>query len=242
MNEELNIADLQKAGNHVMLSMRLKTAGILSLIFGLVAVAIGITSGTGTFGLVSMAIGGVLVLVGALAFVLPSAKLFILTMVATLAVAGWNIAGYWLVHNTILAALGVVQLKSAVDRFNDYKRLSKIRSGEPSPAAVDFVYGAVRRAMRGAPAESERVIQMRVGGMTWRILLAHRVGVLVARGGAALIIRGRDDLDLLRLPSKRKSRLVQVTGNVIGSTAASMSEQHFDVYRNWRRSVGKRRS
>jgi hypothetical protein len=242
MNAEPEIAELQRAANQVMLVMRLRTAGILSLLFGFIAVLTGVHSGGGMFGLASMAIGSVLVLVGALVFALPTVNMLVVSGIAMAVIAVWNIAAFWIAHNSILAVLGILQLKSGVDRFSDFKRISAMRIETPSAESLDFMFDAVKRVVRGVPGTSERLVQMRVKGMTWRILLAHKVGILVARGGAALIVRSREDLDILRAPSRGKSRLVQVTGEVIGDIPASMSEQHFEVYRNWRRSAGKRRS
>lgn len=242
MNSDLDIKDLQRAAQEVMLLMRLRTAAVWSVVFGLISVWIGLSHRYSILPLCNLGLASILILGAALSIAIPNRKMLLAGFV-TISIAGfWNISSYWMIHDIYLTLfLGIVQLKLGFDRYNDYKRLSANRMGEPTSEALDFMYNAVKRAISGKPDESERLVQLRAKGIIWRMLLSHKVAVLVSRGGAALIVRGRDDLDLLRGTSNMKTRLVAITGDVIGNVPASMSEQHFEVYRNWRRSAGKRK-
>ncbi len=246
------VDDLQGVSNYLMARKGLRWSALGSIIFGAIAVYLGVT------GLEEHWLNGSLVVLGAFLFIegvwlvaAPRPGGLILDGFALLAVGCWNI------FITVMAGalggeaegrfvgLGVVQIVWGIQSLVRYRRLMSKAIAKPSEEIlkkVDELVGAVTSA---DIKKDKDVIQFQTKGFTreeaWKARLAGEVGIFVAIiGDEALFVR-RGEANIASkgkvLLGKSLKASFQIGGRKFKGTIPPESMQRFEA---WKASAGEK--
>ncbi|MHB1459419.1 MAG: hypothetical protein ACYC0V_21110 [Armatimonadota bacterium] len=235
MYNNVDIRDLQRAASFIMIKKRLKSTGIASIIFGAIAIYIGTITDSEMARLAISAIGVFLVAEGIWVISNPSPAGILMDCVGFAAVGLWNLAAMLTGSlNTLWVILGVMQLKWAFDRYKEYKIFSKLAAQKPTPESIAQMDAMVKDILSRNVEISSDLIEMRLKGIVWRILLIDRAAIFVAANGRGVFVQNREDVALTLQPGTEGARIVTVSGDVTSDLPAQMPGEHYSRYLAWK--------
>lgn len=151
----------------------------------------------------------------------------------------WNIflaINYINTGTFLTGLLGLMQLKWAYDSFLGYRRYQEMNLPTPMPEmnkTYDDMWHFVSREMA---KKAPDLIQLWIGGLRWRALLAENFAVFASRRNKLLIIKPKTEINFAastRNPMKKR----RIQGGIILNTAterASMHNSDFVKYAEWK--------
>ncbi|MHB1000132.1 MAG: hypothetical protein ACYC27_12880 [Armatimonadota bacterium] len=235
MDSTVDIRDLQRAASFIMIRKRLKFVGIGSIIFGILAIGIGLSTPSSLSSISILIIGTFLLAEGIWVITSPSPAGIMADSLAFLALGIWNIAAVLTgsVSTSFWLILGAFQLKWAYDRYKEYKIFSRIASEKPSPESMQMMEDMVKDIVSRNIDTSDDIIVMKLKGIPWKALLLDRAAVFVAANGRGVFIQNKEDMDLARTQGSDPKGIL-ISGNVTSNLPAVMTPEHFKRYMAWK--------
>lgn len=235
MDQTADIRDLMRAANYIMIRKRLRSAGIGSIIFGLIAIYIGAITNSDIARLAITVIGIFLVAEGAWVLTSPSPAGILADSIGFAAVGLWNIAAILAANLSVLwAILGAIQIKWALDRYREYRVFSKLAAEKPTPESMALMESMVKDIIARDVAASPDIMEIRLKGVVWRALLLDRAVVFVAANGRGVFVQNREDVSLTLHPGAENAQVVTVSGDVTSQLPAEMPAEHYRRYLTWK--------
>ena len=183
----------------------LRTAGIGSIIFGLIAIGIGLSSmGNSPVNAFLAFLGLVLLVEGIWLVAAPSPAGMIVDGFALIALGIWNL--FVTVNNASsggsssgsFAILGVWQVIWGFQSFGRYRRLRKTCLAPPSPDDM-LQIDRVMEELRRSPAGSDGIIEFEAKGgphKRWKARLLPTLGVFVCGNAAEVVIAAKAEIKI----------------------------------------------
>lgn len=235
MYDNVDIRDLQRATGFIMIKKRLKTMGISSILFGLFAIYIGNTNDSITARVAISSIGIYLIIEGLWAVMNPSPIGILMDCLGFIAVGLWySVASLTGSMPTFILILGLLQIKWSFDRYKEYKIFSKMAAEKPTPESMILMESAVKDILARDVNSSNDIIEMRLKGVVWRVLLIERAAIFVAASGRGVFVQNREDVSLTLQPGAENAKIVTVIGDVTSDLPAEMPADHYRRYLVWK--------
>ncbi len=242
-----NIGELRRAAAHLSLRRTLRPSGIGSLIFGAIAIAVGVPAmNLHPLNAVLVALGAFLVIEGVLVIASPSPGGIIIDGLAILMVGGWNIA------ITALEAaegagspgffmyFGIFQLIAGVKRLADFRHFTSLPA-KPDEQVMSRLNQMVKSVLKAKPKHDMSVVEFtakeKSGQVIWRGKLLDDAAIFVRRAARQdIALAEKEEINIIRQkgPPVRKKTPVscQVGENMMYGT---MAPEHFARYESWKR-------
>jgi len=239
--------ELQKAANYRSFGKTLRPSGIASIVFGLIAVVMGIAM------IEDNPVNGVLVVIGLLLAVegvwlvsAPSPGGLIADGIALIVLGIWNLVV------TVMSAsaaggsgfgvLGAFQIIWGFQRFGRYGRVTKIAMVKPSPEVhrrLEQITGEVVQAKAiGDPRYVEFQGKTSKRSDTWQGLLGDARAVFVRAGGSDYVFASREGVDLREVQTVHAGQTLKASFR-LGDRAFSgtISPESFERYERWKKAL-----
>lgn len=240
MYNNVDILDLQRAASFIMIKRRLKSTGIASIIFGIIAIYIGTITDSEASRLAISAIGVFLIAEGIWVITNPSPAGILMDCFGFAAVGLWNIATLITASvNALWVILGVWQIKWAFDRYKEYKIFSKLAAQKPTAESIAQMDAMVKDILGRDVASSGDVVEIKLKGIVWRVLLIERAAIFVAGDGRGVFVQNREDVTLTLQPGAEGAQIVTVSGDMTSDLPAQMPAEHFKRYLAWKGVQGR---
>jgi hypothetical protein len=235
MYNNVDILDLQRAASFIMIKKRLKSTGISSIIFGIIAFYFGTITDSQTAKLAISAIGIFLVAEGIWVISSPSPAGILMDCFGIAAVGLWNIAALLTGGMSIMwVLLGVWQIKWAFDRYKEYKVFSKMASQKPTTESMAQMDAMVKDILSRDVAASSDIAEIKLKNVVWRMLFIERAAIFVAANGRGIFVQNREDVTLTLQPGVENAKIVIVTGDITSNLPAQMPADHYSRYLAWK--------
>ena len=246
-----DLDDLRAAAGHYTIKTTLRMAGTGSILFGGVAIYMGITNRhISELNVILALLGALLVVEGMWLSLITANVLLIVDGVALIILGIWNImvsisnaAGtYSASPSTLWTMLAVSQIAWGVQSFLKYKRLRKaVSTSDPSPEAKQWVADAVE-AVRSADRNNDADIVSLDGKpsvllefpKSWIGQLRDNLAVFVmTSGGSEVLVATQAEVNVKSKHYQKKSRKVTLS---LGRRVLKgfMTPKHLDRLRSWK--------
>lgn len=202
--------DLQNFANYRFVSKTLKPAGIGSVIFGIIAIAMGFGGVEGNPLNAILGLIGVFLLVDGIWIVFfPTTKGMIVDSIALFIVGVWNIlitiANAYAGGNNdpqIFAIIGVCQIIGGFRRLGLYKRYSAMPMSKPSDETLRRINDIAKTIKRAkAKQQSDIVVfktQTFISQKEWKGRLSQNSAVFVDGTGNDIVFTPKTDVDFVK--------------------------------------------
>ncbi|MGH9812360.1 MAG: hypothetical protein ACRD4T_04420 [Candidatus Acidiferrales bacterium] len=236
-------ADLQRAADSRSVRKRLKPAAIGSIIFGVIAIGLGIAS------LEDSALNAFLVLLG---FFLLGEGIWLLVQPTPVGMIVDGIAlcllGLWNLLVTVanmqsgaggfrgFAVLGIFQIIMGIQSFRRYGRFAHLAGGTASAEAIQRVDALVAGIATASMKTSADIIEFAAGGQPWKGRLAPDLAVFVAGAEEEVVLAGKSEVTIAPqepVAGKSFAALFQLGPH---SHKGSLSPEAYQRYEIWRSS------
>lgn len=236
-------ADLQRAADFRSVRKRLKPAAIGSIIFGVIAVGLGVAS------LEDSSLNALLVLLG---FFLLGEGIWLLVQPTPVGMIVDGIAlcllGVWNILVTVanmqsgaggprfFAALGIFQIIWGVQSFRRYGRFAHLAGGTASAEAIQRVDALVAGIFASSMKTAADIIEFTAGGQQWKGRLAPDLGVFVAGAEDEVVLAGKGEVSIT--PQEPVAGKAFAATFQLGphSHKGSLSPEAYQRYEIWRAS------
>lgn len=232
---EIDLRDLQRAANQIMVRRRLRPSGWFGIVFGAFALYVGFTQMSGAFAIAAILLGVFLGVGGALMIVAPTTDLIIIDGIGIALLGLFNISATFIRKgsSSVWLILGLWQLKWAYDAFSQYRIFSRLAAEKPSPRSMQLMADLMRDPRATMQSIGGSSITLGTRGLTWSVHLIPRAAIFVASRGRVIIVHNKQDV-LLSKAESEPGESVQVTAPLIGDTPAAISRSDFAAYTDWR--------
>ncbi len=253
--------DLQRVAGYRQLLKTLRPRGIGSVIWGLIAIALGLAGmDASRLNMILAAIGVFLIIEGIWVLVAPAPVGMIIDGIALLLLAIWNLATTIIDMSAgrdaspIFIVLGIAQLGWAGQSFAKYAHFSKLLSREASPETVQKFNQIVHRMEASGMANDASLIEFVTSGpaLLWKAQL-HNVGaLLLAQSGRKLsrhrkwadgnlLVATRQEVSFLKNGEGLKPDTVKVVISIKSQKMSGvMPREAFQRYEAWKIDITKR--
>lgn len=237
------MADLQRAADFRSVRKRLKPAAIGSILFGVIAIGLGMAS------LEESALNAFLVLLGLFLLgegiwllVQPTPVGMIVDGVALCLIGLWNLlvtianmqsgAGGF----RGFAALGVFQIIWGIQSFRRYGRFAHLGGGTASTEAIQRVDAVVAGIAEASMKTSADIIEFTASNRQWKGRLAPDLGVFVAGAEDEVVLAGKGEV-IITPQEPVAGKAFQATFQLgPHSHKGSLSPEAYQRYQTWRSS------
>jgi hypothetical protein len=244
--------ELQQVAEYRRARKTLRAAGIGSLVFGTIALFMGVSMLAQNFINVILVMIGLLLLVeGCWNVFFPTAEGILVDGVALLLVGLWNI--FVTVLNMLAAAaggaatppvqwgvVGVLQIAYGIYRFVSYRRFAEAFRKKPEDEELKRMHELVKMVMKANPKNSEGMISFKAknffGQQQWKGQLAENAAMFVAAQTHDVLVAGKDDvrIDVQGKVAFGKTRRAKV--RIRSQTLdALISPESLTKYEAWKR-------
>jgi len=232
-----DIEELQKVSDYRLLRKSLKGAAIGSIIFGVIAIGMGLAfMSEDPINVILVFIGVFLLVEGIWLIRSPSPRGMIVDGVALCILGIWNIFVAIAGEVGGFVVLGFFQIIWGVQSFRRYRRFSGISSQKPSKEGLRQVDDIVKSVTKTKPSESENIIELQMQNKSWKGELAKDVGIFVDTAGDEVIFARRGEVDFTTsgevTPGKPQKISIKI-GN--RSFYGKMSPESMERYESWKR-------
>jgi membrane-bound ClpP family serine protease len=241
-----NIDELRRAAAHLSLRRTLRPSGIGSLVFGGIAIAVGVPGmQVHPLNAVLVALGAFLVIEGVLVIASPSPGGIIIDGLAILMVGGWNIAisameaagggspGFFMYF-------GIFQLIAGVKRLADFRHFTSLPA-KPNERIMSSLNQMVKNVLKAKPKSDMSIVEFaakeKTGQVFWRGKMLDDAAIFVRRAARQdIALAEKEEVNIIRQkgPTVRKKIPVscQVGKDMMYGT---MAPEHFARYESWKR-------
>jgi uncharacterized protein YjeT (DUF2065 family) len=202
-----NIEELQKISDYRTIRKTLRPAGIGSIVFGVLAVVMGIASiEDNSLNAILALIGLFLLVEGIWLVVSPTPKGMIVDGIALIILGLWNIlitianASAGSGEPSSFALIGVLQIIWGFQSFKRFKRFSGVSMEKPSEESLQRVDELVKSIRSSKPKNESDIIQFQTSGFQssiWKGKLFTNASVFVTIKGQETIITRKEDVNIL---------------------------------------------
>jgi len=243
--EPSNLAiKLQKTADYRTVLKSLKTAGIWSILFGAIALVLGMVApsiwvlsalglvlvGTGVWNIVAPRPAGIIV--DGVTLLMVGAYSLVFTVLAV--TQGGGASAHW-------AVLGVTQLVWGAGRIGSYRRYASAFLEQPSDAELQQLDQAVDAVRNARPKETSGVIQIAVDGLhrsVWKAKLTGDDAIFVEVTGHDVVIGTRESVEIENRGRVMIGSAVKVTVSVDGhELKGTMPAAAWRLYEQWKTGI-----
>jgi len=237
MNEVQDIEELQRTADYRLLRKNLKGAAIGSIIFGVIAIGMGLVfMSEDPINVVLVFIGVFLLGEGIWLIRSPKPRGMIVDGIALCILGIWNIFVAITGEVGGLVVLGFFQIIWGIQSFRRYRRFSGMSSQKPSKESLRQVDDVVKSVTKAKPSESENIIELQMGNKSWKGELAKDVGIFVDRAGDEVVFARRGEVGFTTRGevTPGKPRNISI---LIGDRAfdGKISPESMERYESWKR-------
>jgi hypothetical protein len=247
------LEELQKVADYRSVRKTLRPAGIGSIIFGVLALAMGIAlAEENPLNILLALIGLFLLIEGIWLTASPTPIGMILDGVALGILGIWNIfvtianAAAGSGGGTMVAALGALQIWWGIQSFRRYSRFKNVSAEKLPEESVRYVDDFVKGIAKAKPSNEPDVIQFQISNAqppVWKARLMTGAAVLVAANGQEAVFAKKDDVNVttegkVLLGRNLKALLQFGDRNFKGSIAPEL----FERYEVWKTGIATGRT
>lgn len=239
-----NIAELQRASDYRLMHKYLRPGAIGSIIFGVIAIALGLASiDNNPINIILVLIGILLFVEGLLVLIAPSPKKIIAAGLALLLVGGWNIS--ITIYNVsaggssfFWAILGFWQIIWAFQAFGRYRRFSHLSPVKPSEEYLKWIGEAVKSVKKAKVTESDDIINFRMlkNHSNWKGMLLKQGAIFVEVRERDILLAKIEDVNFMPLGAGCGGT-TEVSFQIANRTGAGeIPPESFEKYEAWKQS------
>jgi len=245
-----NQAELQSVSNYRLVRKTLKTAGVGSIVFGLIGMGIGFV------GMEENPVNAVLGLIGIFLLVegiwvvsAPTPTGMIVDGIALLMLGVWNI--FTTIANSasngsdgphFFAILGVWQIIWGFQSFGRYKRFSAMPMAKPSDATLKRIDELVKAITKAKATEQSDIVEFQTKTFTaqqvWKGRLSDDAAVFVEGSGQDIVFASRPEVEFVKqgkvLIGKTLKAKFKLRDREFAGTIAPESMDRFEAWKTRR--------
>jgi hypothetical protein len=202
-----DLRDLKKASDIRRLRGHLRPAGIGSIIFGILAVYLGVEFGKdNALNQFLIFLGIFLIAEGAWIIFKPRPAGMIMDGIALMIIGGWNLlisfaaieeAGPFLV-------LGIFQIGWGIQSIAQYGKFKHVETYQPAPALLSEAKTLTDRVTKSNPKKVEDIIDFKGKKLIWKAGLAANGAVLVQLPAGEAFFVAKEDFKIEKVLPKKK--------------------------------------
>ncbi len=241
--------ELQRVANFRHVQKTLKASGTGSIVFGLIAIVVGVMAMQhNPVNAILLGIGILLAVEGTWLVIAPAPAGIIVDGISLMLVGVWNI---WVTINNMAAGqhtstwgvIGVFQIIWGFQSFSRYSRFSKMPRETPSPATIQRIDEIVKDIAKTKPAVDPEIIDFKMqaffgGVQPWKARLRGNHAVFVGPGGKDVIFARTREVDIRSAGKKALSKTLKATFRITDRNFKGIiSPESFARYQTWRQAT-----
>jgi hypothetical protein len=250
MNVELagNLEELQKVSDYRSVRKTLRPAGIGSIIFGILALVMGvILLEDNPLNIVLALIGLFLLIEGIWLTASPTPTGMILDGIALMVLGAWNVlvtianAAAGSGSTSTVAVLGIFQIWWGIQSFKRYGRFKNVSTDKLPEESVRYVDDLVKGIAKSKAAKEPDIIQFQISSgqpPVWKGRLLADAALCVSANGQEAVIARKNDVSITAegkvLLGKNLKASFQFGDRIF---KGSIAPEFFDRYQAWKTGV-----
>lgn len=237
--------ELQKVSNFITVRRILNRAGIGSIIFGVIAIIMGIGLYDGNpLNEILGLIGLFLVVEGIWIITVPKSIGLVVDGFALFVVGTWNILitianASGGIGSHFFAYLGIWQIAWGIQSIIRYKRFSTIPIDKPSDESVKHLNNLVNTIRSAKPEEEPDIVEFEAKNFPnermWKGKLAQGWAVFIARGGSDVVFTAKKDVEFVKTGKALLGKTLKASFKLgTWKMQGSISPELFDRFQAWK--------
>ena len=206
MNTSSKSEQLQQAWNHRILAATLRSSGVGSVVWGIIAIVIGFMMLEGnSINAVLVLIGIGLVIEGVWLMVSPSPAGLIVDGLALWVLGVWNIIVTLMNMNAghgspIFAVLGCYQFYWGWKSFSRHDQFASLANFQPTADQSNEAVQMVNATLAAKPDDARFPLEFQEGQTSWKARLFDDVAVFIKAGGEEILFVDKDSVNMTEEP------------------------------------------
>ena len=232
---------MQKAANFHRLRNHLRPAGVGSMIFGALAVFLGIEfAKEDPINGMLIPLGIFLLVEGFWIIIRPRPSGMIIDGIALILIGIWNSLitlsslseggepdNFWIV-------LGIFQIGWGIQSIVQYGKYKDIAAFEPPRELMTQVSEIEKKIRKAKPAATEDIIDFRAKNILWRAGLGDNVGTFLNLNSGEMFFLGKDGVELESLVQKKKGYDGSFNVGTLYNMKGFISHESYDKFYRWK--------
>jgi hypothetical protein len=233
------VDELQKASDYRLVRNQLRSSGIGSVIFGVMAIALGISfMEDNPINLILVLIGVFLFIEGIWIIAAPTPTGMIADGIALILVGFWNIgitiAGG---EGGFFTVLGIFQIGWGIQSFRRYSRFSGALMEKPSVEILTWLDGIIKSTAKARAKNTDDIIEFSGDGKMWKGMLMDNGAVFADMQQSDVIFVSKEEVNIFtqdRDITKKKLKASFKIG--LREMKGKIASESFERFETWRAS------
>ncbi|MFH1422964.1 MAG: hypothetical protein ABIH42_09675 [Planctomycetota bacterium] len=236
------LSKLQKVADYIALRKNLTSSSIASLIFGVIAIVMGVYSiEENMLNVLLFLIGGFLLTTGIWNIAHPTPAGVILDSAAIISVGLWNL--FITIHNAAVTKgesgpgfflyMGVFQIIWGVKNFARYRRFVRVTREKPPEKYINEVKNNLKEIVKSDPKKEKDVIAFQIGKSPWKAKFHGEIGVFVEGNGQDILLKLKENVNFTQ--EGNAGKLFKVRFQIGEHTLkGTIKPEFWERYKNWK--------
>lgn len=262
MYNDVDITELQKAAVFMKVKARLTLMGISSIVFGVIAICIGLATDIQAAKFAVMTIGISLMIEGAWLLANPSLVGILAEFFSYLGFLFWIIIMSMEKWSVLDLILYVFLLKNVLAMYHMYKEFRGIAGQKPALKSMAILRSMIKDILARDIFISNDIIEMKTKdiwygpkitgsgiiasikariknnyesiGTEWRVFLGEHMVVYVSKSGYSAYAQNRDNVTFVVYSNDENENAVTVMSSMPKDMRFRMSKEHYQRYLAWK--------
>lgn len=240
--ESSDIEDLRALSEYVAIFNGLKASAVGSIIFGLVAIGMGVgLAKENPLNAILAVLGVLLLFEGFWLLAMPSAGGLILDGIALLGLGAWNIlitianmAASGGGGTPVFGVIGIFQIVLGVKSFIKFSSVSKISTEAPSKDKIKEFNRFVASIQKSKSTGENDIVEF-TAGCPWKGRLMQKHGIFLKGGGQAVIFADRNEIEISEQGKKMFGKSLKASFEICGTQyKGSISPEMLKKFQDWK--------
>ncbi len=240
--------ELKRVANYRHIRKILRGSGTGSIVFGVIAIALGAaTIHINPINAILLLIGVLLTVEGVWFVISPTPIGIIIDGVSLMLVGAWNV--FISIMNMAIGAgtgafpiIGIFQIIWGLQSFGRYSRFAQMPREIPSPSTIKRIDEIAKDILRTKPAKDPQIIEFRAqtffgGNQPWKGRLRSNHAVFVGPGGKDVIFARTSEVKFTN-DSRKAGKTVKVTIQIGDrNLKGTMPFESYQRYESWKQAL-----